>query len=162
VDITTLNGDALAKLRNEKIGFVFQTFNLINRTTVIKNVELPAIVRGVPRHERLRRAQEILEIVGLGDKANRKPLSLSGGEQQRVAIARALINDPTFILADEPTGNLDSKSGAAIFSLLKKMREDYGTTVIVVTHNLELAKAADRIIRLRDGMIEEDMRIQTK
>jgi putative ABC transport system ATP-binding protein len=159
IDLSTLNDNALAKLRNEKIGFVFQAYNLINRTTAIKNIELPAIVKGVPRQERLKRAQQLLDIVGLGDKADRKPSSMSGGEQQRVAVARALINDPTFILADEPTGNLDSKSGDAVFSLLKKTREDYGTTLIMVTHNLELAEAADRIIHLKDGMVDESRNI---
>jgi len=120
-DTARLNNNQLAGLRNERIGFIFQAYNLINRTTVLKNVELPAIVKGIPRAERLRRAYEILDTMGMKDKANRKPSSLSGGEQQRVAIARALINRPTIILGDEPTGNVDSKTGGAIFEILSKL-----------------------------------------
>ena len=154
INTSTMDSAKLAKLRNEKIGFIFQAYNLINRTTVLRNVELPAIVRGVPKKERIKRAMELLELTGLADKFNRKPLTLSGGEQQRVAIARALINNPTIILADEPTGNLDSKTGYEIFGLLRKLSEERGATVIVVTHNLELANLTDRIIYLRDGRVE--------
>ncbi|OYT56231.1 ABC transporter ATP-binding protein [Candidatus Bathyarchaeota archaeon] len=156
VDTSTLNSVELAKLRNEKIGFIFQAYNLINRTTVLRNVELPAVVKGVPKEERIRRAKELLELMGLGDKLNRKPLTLSGGEQQRVAIARALINNPTLILGDEPTGNVDSKTGYEIFDLLRKLSREHGATIVVVTHNLELAKLTDRIVYLRDGKIEDE------
>lgn len=156
IDTSTMSPSQLAKIRNEKIGFVFQSYNLINRTTVLRNVELPAVVRGVPKKERVKRAMELLRLTGLDGKFNRKPLTLSGGEQQRVAIARALINNPTIILADEPTGNLDSKTGYEIFSLLRRLSEERKTTVIVVTHNLELANLTDRIIYLRDGRIEAE------
>mgnify|MGYP001082170914 FL=1 len=157
VDILTLNNDELAMLRNVKIGFIFQAYNLVTRTTVLRNVEMPAMVLGTPREERLRRAYQLLDAIGIGDKAGRKPTALSGGEQQRVAIARALINNPTFILGDEPTGNVDSKTGLEIFALLRKMNEEHGTTILVVTHNLELANLTDRIIRLKDGVVEKDM-----
>lgn len=155
VDTSVMSKDELARLRNEKIGFVFQSFNLINRTSVLRNVELPSIVKGLPEAEREERAKELLSSVGLGAKASRKPTMLSGGEQQRVAIARALINAPPIILADEPTGNLDSKTGREIFEFLKKLSEERKTTVMIVTHNLELAKQTNRIIRLRDGHIED-------
>ncbi len=153
VDTSKLDGGALARLRNEKIGFVFQAYNLINRTSVLRNLELPAMVLGIPPEERRRRALELLELMGLSDKANRKPVELSGGEQQRVAIARALMNRPALVLADEPTGNLDSKTGRGIFELLRRLCREQGATVVVVTHNLELASTTDRIIHLRDGKI---------
>jgi putative ABC transport system ATP-binding protein len=153
VDTSKLNEEKLAKLRNQRIGFIFQAYNLINRTTVLRNVELPAIVLGVPSAERRRKALELLELMGLKDKAFRRPTELSGGEQQRVAIARALINDPTIILADEPTGNVDSKTGRNIFELLRKLCKERNATVVVVTHNIELAKMTNRIIHLRDGKI---------
>ena len=156
VDTSKMNDSQLAKLRNERIGFVFQAYNLINRTTVLRNVELPAIVRGIPSEKRLQRAKELLKLMGLEDKLYRKPLTLSGGEQQRVAIARALMNNPAIILADEPTGNVDSKTSYEIFNLLKKLAHEHNTAVVVVTHNLELAQMADRIIYLRDGMIMEE------
>ncbi len=156
IDITRLKNGTLSKFRNRKIGFIFQTYNLINRSTVIKNVELPAIARGMPKKIRRRRVQELLNVVGLGDKANRRPNVLSGGEQQRVAIARALINDPAFILADEPTGNLDTKTGKEIADLLLKINRERGATIVIVTHNLELADDAQRIIHLRDGIIEKE------
>jgi putative ABC transport system ATP-binding protein len=158
VDTARLNNNQVAKLRNERIGFIFQAYNLINRTTVLKNIELPAIVKGIPRAERLKRTYELLDMMGLKDKANRKPTSLSGGEQQRVAIARALINKPTIILGDEPTGNVDSKTGASIFTLLSKLCREQRATIITVTHNLELANDTDRIIYIRDGRIEKDKR----
>lgn len=156
VDITRLKESALSKFRNRKIGFVFQSYNLINRSTVAKNVEMPAIVRGMPRKVRKRRVKELLEMVGLSDKMNRKPTELSGGEQQRVAIARALINDPAFILADEPTGNLDSRTGEEIGNLLLKINKERRATIVIVTHNLELAEKAQRILHLRDGVIEKE------
>ena len=155
IDMSRLNGLQLARLRNWKIGFIFQSLNLINRMSVLRNVEVPAIVRGLSREERRKRATELLKAVGIADKANRKPTALSGGEQQRVAIARALINDPTFILADEPTGNVDTKTGRQIFRLLKEMNRKKNTTIIVVTHNMELANEASKMVHLRDGAIEK-------
>jgi putative ABC transport system ATP-binding protein len=155
VDITKLNDRRLARFRNSKVGFIFQTYNLINRTTVLKNVELPAIVKGIPSKVRRLKALKLLRLVGLEEKADRKPTEMSGGEQQRVAIARALINDPAIVLADEPTGNLDSKTGEEIISLLGRINRENGATIIMVTHNLELANRTNRIIRLRDGLIEK-------
>jgi len=155
VDIFTLPNDRLASFRNREIGFIFQAHNLIMRTSVIRNVELPLIVSGMPGKTRRRRAAQLLEKVGLGDKISRKPTELSGGEQQRVAVARALVNEPAIILGDEPTGNLDSKTGGEVVSLMRKMVEEVGTTFIVVTHNPEVANATDRIIVLRDGQIAE-------
>ena len=153
VDISTLNDDELAKLRNKKIGFVFQAYNLINRSTVLRNVELPALIGGMPKKERAKKAIQLLKTLGLGDTIYRKPKTLSGGQQQRVAIARAVINDPDIILADEPTGNLDSKSGREVMMYLRKMNEELGTTVIVVTHDREIAEMTDRIIHIKDGKI---------
>ena len=153
VDISKLDDNELAELRNKKIGFVFQAYNLINRTTVLRNVELPAIVAGVPKKERVKRAKEVLRIVGLEEEIYRSPKYLSGGQQQRVAIARALINNPSIILADEPTGNLDSKTGYEVMSYLRKLNEEFGTTVIVVTHARDVAEMADRILYIRDGKI---------
>lgn len=153
IDISKLNDNQLAELRNKKIGFVFQAYNLINRTTVLRNVELPAIVSGMPRSERIKRAKELLALVGLKDEIHRSPKYLSGGQQQRVAIARALMNNPSLILADEPTGNLDSKSGKEVMLYLRKLNEELGTTVIVVTHDRSVAEMADRILYIRDGKI---------
>ena len=154
VDISTLTEDELAEFRNKKIGFIFQQFNLITRTTVLRNVELPAIVAGIPPKERRKRALELLKLVGLTEKeAMRRPVYLSGGQQQRVAIVRALMNNPSIILADEPTGNLDSKTGAEIVRILRELNEKFGTTIIVVTHDKDVAKAADRILYIRDGVI---------
>jgi len=153
VDISVLSNDELAKLRNKKIGFVFQAYNLINRSTVLRNVELPALIGGMSKKERIGKAIKLLETLGLGDTIYRKPKTLSGGEQQRVAIARAVINDPEIILADEPTGNLDSKSGREVMLYLRKMNRELGTTVIVVTHDREIAEMTDRIVHIRDGKI---------
>lgn len=153
VDISKLSDNELAYLRNKKIGFIFQSFNLINRTTVLRNVELPAIVTGMSKKERIEKAKRLLKAVGLESEIYRSPKYLSGGQQQRVAIARALMNDPTIILADEPTGNLDSKTGAEVMHYLKKMNKEFGTTVIVVTHDREVAEYADRIIHIRDGKV---------
>ncbi len=156
MDITRLKERTLARFRNRKIGFIFQSYNLIDRSKVAKNVELPAIVAGTPKDIRDRRVRELLELVGLGDKADRRPNALSGGEQQRVAIARALINDPAFILADEPTGNLDSKTGEEIQNLLLRVNEERNATIVIVTHNVELAEKTGRILHLRDGVVEKE------
>ena len=158
VDISGLNENQLAKLRNEKVGFVFQTYNLISRSSVLKNMELPVLVKGYSRSERERRVKELLTVVGLSDKITRQPKTLSGGEQQRVAIARALINDPEIVLADEPTGNVDSRTGRMIMDFLRKLNKEGGTTVIVVTHSPDVANMADRIIYIRDGRISRDER----
>jgi len=144
-----------AELRNKHIGFIFQVFNLLPRTSAIENVEMPLIYSGVSKSQREERAIHALEIVGLGDKLQNKPSQLSGGQQQRVAIARALINNPSLILADEPTGNLDSKSGEEILSLLNKLNSE-GNTIVVVTHDLDIARRAKRIITIRDGEIVND------
>ena len=150
---TKMNNNELAVLRNEKIGFIFQSFNLISRTTVMKNIEMPAISKGSDSNVRNKKVIELLDLMGISETAKRKPTELSGGQQQRVAIARALINDPAIILADEPTGNLDSKTGEEIFQLLKRLCKERNTTIILVTHNLELAKRTDRIIKLSDGKL---------
>ena len=157
VDTSRLGEDDLAALRNTKIGFIFQSYNLINRTSVMKNVAIPAVVQGLSKEVREKRATELLKMVGLGDKIHRRPTALSGGEQQRVAVARALVNEPTFMLADEPTGNLDSKTGRSIVELLQRMNRNLGTTTIVVTHNLELANVTDRVIHLKDGVVSRDL-----
>lgn len=157
VDIFSLSDSELATMRNYMIGFIFQSYNLINRTTVIKNVELPAILSDMSSSERRRKAMKVLEALGIGDKADFKPSSLSGGQQQRVAIARSLMNDPAIILADEPTGNLDSKTGQEVFNLLKMLSSKFRRTIIMVTHNPELAEAADRAIYIRDGLVEKEV-----
>lgn len=154
-DIAGLKEKALAKIRNKKIGFIFQSFNLLQRTSAITNVELPMIYSRIHPLERHRIANEKLEEVGLKDKIHNKPNQLSGGQQQRVAIARALVNNPSIILADEPTGNLDSKSGDEIMKILEDLHEK-GHTVIIVTHDEELAAEADRIIQIKDGKIVKD------
>lgn len=162
VDISTLDDAGLAKLRNEKIGFVFQSYNLIDRSKVIRNMELPALVKGYTREERFEKIHSVLKMVGLDNKVDRKPRAMSGGEQQRVAIARALVNDPKIVLADEPTGNLDSKTGREIVGFLKKMNIEKGTTLIIVTHSREVAEMADRIIHFRDGMIVNEEILRSK
>jgi len=146
----------LAELRRTKIGFIFQTYNLLSQLTTLENVELPLIAQGISPKIRHERAMRLLERLGLAEKANKKPWELSGGEQQRVAIARALVNDPALILADEPTGNLDSKNAVAVASLLREVNKADGKTIILVTHNMEIARYADRIVYLRDGMIERE------
>lgn len=155
LNIAEQNGNRLAELRGKRIGFVFQTFNLIPTLSALENVELPMIFQGIPRKERRKRAQKLLEQVGLGERLHHKPMELSGGEQQRVAIARALVNDPEILLADEPTGNLDSESGGEIMQLLKELNEERGMTVIVVTHDPEIARYAHRVVYIRDGQIQK-------
>ena len=154
VDIAKLDAYELAWLRCRKIGYIFQTFNLIPVLTALENVTLPMIFAGVGREERLRRATEILETVGLGERLHHKPSELSGGQQQRVAIARALANNPVIVLADEPTGNLDLHTGLEIISLLRELNKEKGVTVISATHDLKMIDVSDRIIYLRDGRID--------
>ncbi|MGN6613628.1 MAG: ABC transporter ATP-binding protein, partial [Candidatus Nitrosocosmicus sp.] len=155
-DVFSLDEHSLAFLRNRKIGFVFQSYNLINRATILKNIEIPCIISGISKKERLERIYEIMSILGIEDKANYKPFSLSGGQQQRAAIARALVTNPAIVLADEPTGNLDTKTGKEVLKLLKTLSFKYNTSIIMVTHNQELALQTDRIIYLKDGEIEKE------
>lgn len=152
-DISDYDENELADLRGNKVGFVFQTFNLIHTLSSLDNVALPLTFHGVERSRREERAAELLEMVGLGDRLTHKPAELSGGEQQRVSIARALVNDPDILLADEPTGNLDSKTGKDIMELIKGLNRDQGMTVVVVTHNPRDAEYADRIVNMIDGKI---------
>jgi putative ABC transport system ATP-binding protein len=151
----TASDDQLAIIRNEKIGFIFQTFNLLPRMTALHNVELPLIYAGVPRLERLERAKAVLESVQLADRMYHRPNELSGGQRQRVAVARALVNNPSIILADEPTGNLDSKTGSDIMNLISALH-DQGNTIILVTHEHDIAERASRVINMLDGKIHED------
>jgi putative ABC transport system ATP-binding protein len=153
-NVLILNDDELAELRLKRIGFVFQFFNLLPRLTALENVKIPLALAGISDKEADERARKLLEMVGLGERLNHRPSELSGGEQQRVAIARALINNPKLVLADEPTGNLDTKSGWEIVNLMRKLNEDIRQTFIVVTHDPQIAEAADRIIYLKDGLIE--------
>lgn len=154
-DVKKLSDNQLAEVRNREIGFVFQTFNLLPRSTALANVELPLIYSGVRSADRKKRAVEVLEKVGLGDRMDHKPNELSGGQRQRVAIARALVNNPSILLADEPTGNLDSKTGQEIMELFEDLYKA-GNTIILVTHEEDIAAHARRIIRLRDGLLESD------
>ncbi|MEM3829189.1 MAG: ABC transporter ATP-binding protein [Conexivisphaerales archaeon] len=153
-NVLELSDDELADLRLKRIGFVFQFFNLLPRLTALENVELPLMLAGVSDKESREEAKKLLELVGLGERLNHRPSELSGGEQQRVAIARALINNPKLILADEPTGNLDTKSGWEIVNLMRRLNEEMKQTFIVVTHDPQIAEVADRIIYLKDGLIE--------
>ncbi|MCQ1529427.1 ABC transporter ATP-binding protein [Lutispora saccharofermentans] len=157
-EVSNLNDDELADIRNKKIGFIFQSFNLIQKLTALENVELPLIYLGIGGKERLGKARTALENVGLGDRLDHKPNELSGGQQQRVAVARALINDPPIIFADEPTGNLDTKSGVEIMNLLKELHKK-GNTIILITHDNDIARQADRVIRIHDGEIVEDRQV---
>ena len=154
-DVSELNDDELARIRNKEIGFVFQTFNLLARATALHNVELPLIYNGTPAAERTERAKAVLESVNLGERMMHKPNELSGGQRQRVAIARALINNPSIILADEPTGNLDSKTGEEIMGLFDELHSR-GNTIVLVTHEPDIAEYAHRIVTIRDGLIAGD------
>ncbi len=154
-DVSKLNDDRLAEIRNKSIGFVFQQYNLLSRTSILHNVEIPLIYAGLKSKQRRKLAMQALESVGLSGRVKHKPNEISGGEKQRAAIARALVNDPLIILADEPTGNLDTKTGEEIMKIFYKLHQQ-GNTVIMVTHEVEVAKHARRIIHLRDGLIEKD------
>src|SRR5271163_2521852 len=157
--VSQLDDDELAYIRNKEIGFVFQTFNLLPRATALHNVELPLIYNGTPSEERLERAKKALERVDLGDRMNHKPNELSGGQRQRVAVARALVNSPSIVLADEPTGNLDSKTGDEIMALFANLHSQ-GNTIILVTHEMDIAQHAHRIIHIRDGKIASDQAVK--
>jgi putative ABC transport system ATP-binding protein len=154
-DVSAMDDDELAAIRNHEIGFVFQTFNLLPRSTSLRNVELPLIYAGIDPETREERATQTLRDVGLGDRIHHKPNELSGGQRQRVAIARALVNNPSIILADEPTGNLDSKTGEEIMALLENLYQQ-GNTIILVTHEADIARHARRVVHLRDGLVESD------
>lgn len=153
VDITAAKDNQLSNIRNQKIGFVFQTYNLISKTNAIKNVEMPMLYGGVPGKQRVERAKELLRIVGMGDRMKHLPEELSGGQKQRVAIARAMANNPAIILADEPTGALDSETGRMVMDLFHKLHKEQGKTIILITHSPELAEETERIITIKDGMI---------
>ena len=158
-NVAELDDDDLARIRNREIGFVFQTFNLLPRATALRNVELPMVYAGARRRERERRALEALRMVELEDRVAHRPSELSGGQRQRVAIARALVNAPSIVLADEPTGNLDSRTGREIIALFRRLHDD-GHTVVLITHEAGVAAHADRVVEIRDGQVEHDRRLQ--
>ncbi len=161
-DILSMKGNALSDIRNRKIGFVFQTFNLIPRTSALKNVELPMLYAGVSAKERTRRAKELLEMVGMADRTKHLPSELSGGQKQRVAIARAMANDPDIILADEPTGALDTETGRLVMDLFHSLNREQGKTILLITHNPALAEETRRILTISDGLITGERVIETK
>ncbi len=156
LDTSELSDRELTVLRRDRIGFIFQQYYLIPTLTALENVELPMVFKGISKTKRVRKAKELLEMVGLGDKVDRKPNELSGGEQQRVAIARALANDPSVLLCDEPTGNLDTKSGKIVMDMIKSLNAERGITVVLVTHDPSLKVYADRVVRIRDGVVYAD------
>ncbi len=156
VDVLSLNADKLSEIRNLKLGFVFQGFNLIPRTTALENVEMPMIYKGIPPHERIEKARHALEIVGLKERENHLPNQMSGGQQQRVAIARAIVNDAPIILADEPTGNLDTKTSIEVMEFFVNLNEKAGKTIILVTHEPDIAEYSKRVVRFKDGKIISD------
>jgi putative ABC transport system ATP-binding protein len=161
-DVSQFSKKELARVRNRKIGFVFQQFNLLSRTSALENVELPTIYAGVPTQEREKRAREALERVGLGQRAMHFPSQLSGGQQQRVAIARALVNNPAILLADEPTGNLDSRTSVEIMDILQQLNQQHGLTVVIVTHEPDIAQYAGRALEFRDGKMRRDIAVQNR
>ncbi|MGN0004630.1 MAG: ABC transporter ATP-binding protein [Candidatus Gastranaerophilaceae bacterium] len=161
IDVSTMSADELAHIRNKKLGFVFQGFNLISRTTALENVQLPMIYAGIKEKERIIRAKKALKIVGLEKRENHMPNQMSGGQQQRVAIARAIVNDAPIILADEPTGNLDTKTSIEVMEFFVELNEKHGKTIVLVTHEPDIAEYCKRVIKFRDGKIESDiLRVQ--
>lgn len=160
IDMATIGDNELSGIRNKKIGFVFQNFNLIARTSALKNVELPMLYAGIPARERTKRAKELLEMVEMTERASHAPNELSGGQKQRVSIARAMANDPAIILADEPTGALDSKTGRLVMDIFHKLHKEQGKTIVLITHNPELAEETDRVITLSDGSIVGDRMVK--
>ena len=157
VPVHRMSQNELSDIRGKKIGFIFQSFNLMGRSNALKNVELPMLYAGVPGKERARRAKELLELVGMGDRAHHLPNELSGGQKQRVAIARSLVNDPSILLADEPTGALDSKTGNMVMDIFKRVHKEKKKTILVITHSMEVAQMTQRIITIRDGRILSDV-----
>ena len=155
-DVQDAQDDELSQIRNRKIGFVFQNFNLISRTNARKNVELPMMYAGIPQKKRTQRAEELLDLVGMADRMDHQPNELSGGQKQRVAIARAMANDPAIILADEPTGALDSKTGRMVMDLFHRLNREQGKTIVLITHNQELAAETSRVLTMRDGILYTD------
>ena len=162
VDVSLLSKEELARIRNRKIGFIFQQFNLLKRTSALENVELPTIYAGLAPEEREKRAKEALEIVGLSERSHHYPSQLSGGQQQRVAIARALVNRPSILLADEPTGNLDSRTSVEVMDIIQRLNEEMGVTVVLVTHEHDIAQYAKRALEFRDGRVRKDYLIEDR